>query len=87
MTESVLPARLKLQVRSLDPWKGESEGETIAASLGGAMDSVIERDMEEARTAGVRGTPTFFINGRKYQNPGRSADDIAKVIDKLLVSR
>ena len=57
------------------------------AALGGAMDSVIERDMEEARTAGVRGTPTFFINGRKYQNPGRSADDIAKVIDKLLVSR
>ena len=52
------------------------------AMMDGGYDAVIERDMAEARKAGVRGTPTFFINGRKYESPGRSADDIAKVIDK-----
>ena len=57
------------------------------AAMDGSYDRVIDRDMEEAQKAGVRGTPTFFINGRKYQNPGRSADDIAKVIDKHLLSQ
>ena len=57
------------------------------AGLDEGYDDVIDHDMEEARKAGVRGTPTFFINGRKYQSPGRNADDIAKVIDKLLLSQ
>ncbi len=77
---------------------GSSDLEGYAMKLGldmaaframdaGGWDHIIDRDMEEAKKAGVRGTPTFFINGRKYQNPGRSADDIAKVIDKYILSR
>ncbi|MBM4370562.1 MAG: thioredoxin domain-containing protein, partial [Deltaproteobacteria bacterium] len=47
----------------------------------------LEADMDEGRRAGVRGTPTFFINGRRYDAPGRAADDIRKVIDTLTGDR
>ncbi|MFH1532886.1 MAG: thioredoxin domain-containing protein [Pseudomonadota bacterium] len=57
------------------------------AALDSGYDAVIDGEIKEGQKAGVRGTPTFFINGRKYQGPGRSADDIAKVIDKLLLSK
>lgn len=30
----------------------------------------IERDLEDGKAAGVRGTPTFFVNGRPLQNLG-----------------
>ncbi len=29
----------------------------------------IQRDMQEAQRAGVRGTPSVYVNGRKYQGP------------------
>ncbi len=53
----------------------------------GGYDAQIDRDIEEGQKAGVRGTPSLFINGRKYQNPGRSADDIVKVIDKHVLAQ
>ncbi len=42
----------------------------------------IEKEMAQARTASVRGTPTFFINGKKPQ--GRSFALYKQIIDNIL---
>ena len=43
----------------------------------------IDADMEEARKAGLRGTPTIFINGRKFEAMGGySAQAFKQVINK-----
>ncbi len=44
--------------------------------------SHIDAEMAEARTAGVRGTPTIFINGKKPQ--GRSFELYKGIIDGIL---
>ncbi|MCA9519564.1 MAG: thioredoxin domain-containing protein [Myxococcales bacterium] len=44
----------------------------------------VEADMALARKIGVRGTPTFYINGRQFKSPlGYAARNFKKVIDKL----
>ena len=47
-----------------------------------AVKKIIQRDMQEGRTAGVTGTPTLFINGRKVKN--RSPNGIQQMIDSEL---
>ncbi len=42
----------------------------------------IEQDVAEAKKAGVTGTPTIFVNGRKVKNRGIAA--ISKLIDEEL---
>ena len=42
----------------------------------------VEMDMRDGAQAGVTGTPTIFINGRKLQQ--RSAADAQKIIDDEL---
>lgn len=42
----------------------------------------IEEDIASANKAEVRGTPTFFINGKQLQ--GRSFEDFKAAIDKIL---
>ena len=44
--------------------------------------ALIDAEMKEARTAGVRATPTIFINGKKPQ--GRSFDLYKGIIDGIL---
>jgi len=44
--------------------------------------SLIERDMNNGREAGVRGTPTIFINGKTLKN--RSLPGIYQVIEAEL---
>ena len=46
---------------------------------GTGVAGVIKRDLQEAQEAGVRGTPTIFINGRLLQN--RSLDGFSRAID------
>jgi protein-disulfide isomerase len=42
----------------------------------------VEQDLRDGAQAGVTGTPTIFINGRKLQQ--RSAADAQKIIDDEL---
>ena len=50
--------------------------------------SVIESDMVEARSAGVRGTPSVYINGRKFNPPsGYNVDNFSAVIDKYILKK
>lgn len=47
-----------------------------------ALRKIIQQDVIDGRNAGVRGTPTIFINGRRLQN--RSVARFQSIIDKLL---
>jgi protein-disulfide isomerase len=47
-----------------------------------AIKKLIQRDMREGRDAGVTGTPTLFINGRRIKN--RSPQGIQQMIDSEL---
>lgn len=42
----------------------------------------IEQDVAEAKKAGVTGTPTIFVNGRKLKN--RNITSLSKLIDEEL---
>lgn len=46
----------------------------------------VNEDMEMCRKAGVRGTPTIFINGRKYDGD-REAPKIIENIEKKLLKK
>ena len=46
---------------------------------------MIDTEMAEGRTAGVRGTPTIFINGKKPQ--GRSFQLYKSIIDEQLKAK
>jgi len=46
------------------------------------FEAIIQKDMELGSSVNVRGTPTFFINGKKTR--ARSVDEIKKEIDSLL---
>ncbi|TNF29749.1 MAG: thioredoxin [Deltaproteobacteria bacterium] len=48
----------------------------------------IEADMAEGREAGVRGTPTLYINGRKFNSPsGYNLEAFTTVIDKYILQK
>lgn len=46
----------------------------------------VQEDMDVCKNAGVRGTPTIFVNGRKYEGP-REAKDMIKLIDKEILKK
>ncbi|MCA9513459.1 MAG: thioredoxin domain-containing protein, partial [Myxococcales bacterium] len=53
-----------------------------------ATDALIDADMAEARAAGVRGTPTFYLNGRKFSPPGGyNVESFSTAIDALLAGK
>jgi protein-disulfide isomerase len=47
--------------------------------------AALETDIDGARAAGVRGTPTFFVDGVRVSDP--SLEGFAAVIDPLLAGR
>lgn len=47
--------------------------------------ALVEQDRNEARSLGVRGTPTFFVNGQRLEG-AISLADFSEVIDKTLAS-
>jgi protein-disulfide isomerase len=50
--------------------------------------ATIDGDLEVGRKAGVKGTPTVFIQGRRFTSPsGLTVEAFTKVIDALLAGR
>ena len=46
------------------------------------------RSGPDGRTAGVRGTPTIYINGRKFNSPsGYNVEAFSAVIDKYILQK
>ncbi len=46
--------------------------------------AVINKDLEDVKTLGGDGTPTFAINGKKVENPGPTAETLSKMIEDAL---
>jgi protein-disulfide isomerase len=50
-----------------------------------ALTALVQRDLKDGVVAGVRGTPTIFINGRLLQQ--RSLPGFKKIIDEELAKK
>ncbi|MBM4354713.1 MAG: hypothetical protein FJ109_13155 [Deltaproteobacteria bacterium] len=46
----------------------------------------VKEDMSICQKAGVQGTPTIFVNGRKYEGP-REAPKMIELIDKEILKK
>lgn len=51
-----------------------------------AVNDIIRSDMTKGEDAGVEGTPTFFLDGKKV-TIGNTADDFKKVIDEAIKAK
>ena len=62
---------------------GLNMGKFKAYVASGKGEKIVENDMKEGRAAAVRGTPSVYINGRKYQSTaGYSPAAFKSVIKK-----
>lgn len=50
----------------------------------GAFTQAVKDDFDLGRKSGVRGTPSIYVNGRKYQG-SRSAPAMIKIIDEQIL--
>ena len=67
-------------VKKLDAFKKCAQSDEMKAQ--------IDAEMAEGRKAGVRGTPTIYINGRKFTSPtGYNLPAFTKVIDKYILKK
>ncbi len=45
-----------------------------------SVDKILARDKQEAERAGVSGTPTMFLNGRKIKNAPQTGDGFVDLV-------
>lgn len=48
------------------------------------VNSVVNKDLQDIKTLGGTGTPTFAINGKKVENPGPTLEALSKMIEDAL---
>jgi protein-disulfide isomerase len=79
----------KLKTATAETYEGWAKelglnlGKFKAYIASGKGAKIIEEDMQDGRKAGVRGTPSVYINGRKYQSTaGFSPQAFKSVINK-----
>lgn len=48
---------------------------------------IIDTDIADGNAAGIAGTPTFFVNGQKIENPASAADFEAIIRDAISVKK
>lgn len=61
-----------------------SPGERAALEAG-TYEKKVRNDFNGGVRSGVNGTPTFFINGRRYDGPA-DFDDMAEVLNDLITN-
>lgn len=49
-----------------------------------AVNAVINADMSAGKELKITGTPAFFINGEKIENPGQTLEEFSKTIDEAI---
>ncbi|MBL8785771.1 MAG: thioredoxin domain-containing protein [Deltaproteobacteria bacterium] len=82
--KALLPENLKEYAKTV----GLDLGKFDACVASNKPQAQIEADMAEARGAEVRGTPTLYINGRKFNSPtGYNVDAFSSVIDKYILKK
>ena len=65
-------------------WAGEAglDVPRLTAELdAGKYRALVDREMHEGETAGVNGTPTFFINGKRYNG---SIEQVGPIVETEL---
>jgi protein-disulfide isomerase len=85
MHEKLFANQRALQREKLEQYAEEIglDVDKFKADMGSdAVKNSIRDDMRLARTVGVRGTPTIFVNGKLLRN--RSVDGFKQLIDELL---
>ena len=83
-------AELFNNFNKLNDAKFDAIGETLGLDMeqfkqdmqNPALASMVQRDLKDGSQAGVRGTPTIFVNGRKLNQ--RSLPGFKQIIDQEL---
>src|SRR5690606_37871581 len=82
--KALMPDNLKTYATNV----GLDMGKFDACMSSNKFQAQIDADMAEARAAQVRGTPTIFINGRKFNsNTGYNVEAFASVIEKHILNK
>ncbi len=48
------------------------------------VNAIVSKDLQDVKTLGGTGTPTFAINGKKVENPGPTVEALSKMIEDAL---
>lgn len=48
------------------------------------VNAVVNKDLQDVQALGGNGTPTFALNGKKIESPGRTPEDFKKYLDEQL---
>ena len=60
-----------------------ADAAVVALDLaGGEYESLVTEDIESGIASGVRGTPTFFVNGRKFDGDWTHADAFTDALER-----
>ena len=89
MHDKIFANQKKIKRPDLDGYAKEiglDMGKFKAALDNGEFTARVKADMGEGQKAGVRGTPSIFVNGRKYQGQ-RDAKAMIAIIDKEILSK
>jgi protein-disulfide isomerase len=81
-----MDARLKAETENLKKYAKDAGMDVAKAEAyvtGKKYETKLNKDVDEATAAGVRGTPSLFINGRQY-NAAPRPDKMQQVIQQLL---
>lgn len=90
-SDKIFANQKELTSENFEKWAGELglDMEKFKASMAsGKWKAKIQKDMAEGSKAGVRGTPSFYINGRKFEPMGGMSPQAFKsVIDKEILGQ
>lgn len=84
-----MEARLKAQTENMKKFAKEigmdvAKAEAYVAAK--KYETRMKKDMAEAKAAGVRGTPSLYINGRSYQGP-MQPEKMQEIIEQVLAGK
>jgi protein-disulfide isomerase len=91
MADKMFANQRELTEDNFKKWAGEiglDMAKFEAALKDPAVAKLIQDDMADARKAGVRGTPSIYLNGRQYQAAGGYAPEAFKgIVDKYFPAK
>lgn len=89
--DKVFENQKELTAENFEKWAGEiglDVAKFKASIASGKWKEKIQRDMAEGNKAGVRGTPSLYINGRKFEpSGGMSPQAFKSVIDSEILGK
>ena len=74
-------------------WGKRKHAISVAAAVvaiavsGPVLADLVDQHFREGQQTGVRGTPSIYINGRKFQAPSRDVQTFKKLIDTEILKK